>query len=390
MKPRLAILSNLYPPHVLGGYEILCRQVVRALTERGWDVSVLTSDHGLQAGESRRGTVDGVPVDRDLRLFLPFGAPPKIDRAHRAKVTTENRRRTTDWLAKNKPEHVFVWSLLRATVGPARAAFDGGYRTVWTFNDANIASYAPAPWSRPHKAIADRWLYRESTLLGLPLTPSTCISEAVKDDLAQKLGYPLAAQVIHQGVPLEELPAKPFPGQAHTPFRLLYAGQLQPYKGVHDAVVAASRLTGQVSLRVAGAGDADYERRLRSEAAANVEFLGKLDREELVKQYHWADALIFPSIWREPFGLTHLEAMACGTPVISTANGGQGEFLVDEENALIVAPESPDQIEKAIRRLKGEDRLRENLAKVGMNLARTRYSLDRYMDDLEQWLLEAK
>jgi len=382
MSRRLAIVSNLYPPYVLGGYEILCHQVCRRLATRGWDIRVLTTNHG----GTEPNEVDGIGVDRELELFLPFDQPAKIDRRHRNAVTQKNRAITKRWLSDYQPSLVFVWSLLRATLGPVRAAMDARLPIAWTINDANLESYAPASWNRPHRAFQDRFLYSDATLRGVSLGRSTAISEVVRQDLEGKLGFPVPAKVIHQGVPVEELPAKPSPGSAHTPFRLLYAGQLHDYKGVMDAVYAANSLADRVILRVAGAGDPEFEKKLKAAAGPSIEFLGKLDRTALVAQYQWADALVFPSVWREPFGLTHLEAMACGTPVISTANGGQGEFLVHERNSLIVPPAEPETIRSTVQRLIDSADLRLDLATEGMRLTRQEYSIDRYVDDLSTWL----
>jgi len=390
MKPKVAILTNLYPPHVLGGYEILCRQVVNALAARGWPIRVLTSDHGLSSEDPRQDEIDGITVDRLLGIYPSFGQPPVIDPNLRLAMTRENRRTTNAWLEEVKPDLVFVWSLLRATVGPARAAVDRKLPMAYTFNDANIASYAPAPLTRPHRALPDRTKYREATLIDLPLNPSTCISKIVREDLQAKLGSQADPKVIHQGVPIDELVPKANPGAAHNPFRVLYAGQIHPYKGVKYAVEAVNSLSKRhpVQLRVAGGGDEAYTKELKEIAGPNIVFLGRIEREDLIKEYQEADAFVFPSVWREPFGLTHLEAMACGTPVVSTDNGGQREFLVHEGNSLLVDPENSHSIADALERLYNDPALRKRLAIAGMELARTRYSLDRYLDDMERWLLE--
>ena len=78
---RILVVTNLFPPHYLGGYEILCGQVCRALEERGEEVFVLTSDHGIAAEEERNSP--GLPasrVERSLEIYPPFGAPPRIVR----------------------------------------------------------------------------------------------------------------------------------------------------------------------------------------------------------------------------------------------------------------------------------------------------------------------
>ena len=383
---RVAVVTNLYPPHVLGGYEILCEQVCRRLQGRGWDVHVLTSRHGMSEGDSEHDASGGVPVDRRMELFLPFGAPPVIDRPHRNEITAKNRAVAKQWLSEVDPQIVFFWSLLRVTVGAVRAAMDLRKQVAFTFNDANIESYLPAKPNRPHRWIQDHILYPDATLKGIPLNQGTCISGVLREEMRGKLGPSFDAKVIHQGVPLEDLEPKADIGDRHEPFRVLYAGQLHAYKGVMDLVDAAATLGPQVEVRIAGAGDVEFERALKAKAAANTTLVGRVPRAELVEQYRWADALVFPSVWKEPFGLTHLEAMACGTPVISTANGGQGEFLEDGVNALVVNPESPAQIAAAVERLSADDDLRRRIATRGMEVARTKYSMDRYVDDLESWL----
>ncbi|NCC66085.1 MAG: glycosyltransferase, partial [Spirochaetia bacterium] len=61
---RILIISNLYPPHVLGGYEILCHQVVSYLLDRGHQVHVLTSDHGQASSEET--------ITRTLKVYQGF------------------------------------------------------------------------------------------------------------------------------------------------------------------------------------------------------------------------------------------------------------------------------------------------------------------------------
>ena len=88
---------------------------------------------------------------------------------------------------------------------------------------------------------------------------------------------------------------------------------------------------------------------------------------------------VFPSIWSEPFGLTHLEAMASGVPVVSTANGGQGEFLRDGVNALVFEPEDAEGLACRLASLIVDDSLRRRIALGGRRLVEREFTLTRYV-----------
>jgi glycosyltransferase involved in cell wall biosynthesis len=163
---------------------------------------------------------------------------------------------------------------------------------------------------------------------------------------------------------------------------------LHPDKGVHVAVDAVGRLHAAglpVRLTVAGHGPGDYPDSLRARAAAcdaPADFVGRLPHEALPALYRDHDAFVFPSIWREPFGLTHLEAMASGTPVVSTADGGQGEFLEHGSNALVVPKADPAALADALALLARDGDLRRRLAATAREMVARRFSVDRYVDDL--------
>jgi glycosyltransferase involved in cell wall biosynthesis len=95
-----------------------------------------------------------------------------------------------------------------------------------------------------------------------------------------------------------------------------------PYKRI-DVAIEAARIAG-VPLAVVGRGP--EEARLRRLAGPNVRFLGWTSDDELVELYSRCRAFLFPGV--EDFGITPLEAMACGRPVVAFAEGGALETVV--------------------------------------------------------------
>ncbi len=126
-----------------------------------------------------------------------------------------------------------------------------------------------------------------------------------------------------------------------------FAGKLAHFKGVDVLLEAVKRYEtadpASVTLII---GDGDERSTLRRQAESlslkTVRFLGSVSQQELCRLYSIADVNIVPSR-REPFGLVAIEAMACGTPVIASDQGGLPDFVNDSVGAL-VRPEDPEDL----------------------------------------------
>jgi len=133
--------------------------------------------------------------------------------------------------------------------------------------------------------------------------------------------------------------------------RILYAGRIIPVKGVLELVQAFALVQQQLPksrLLLYGAGDnfrrggplTPYEREVRQRAAAlpkgSVQFMGYVPNREMGAHYVQADVAVFPSIWRESFGMVALEAMRCGTPVVASRRPGFEELVVHGETGFLV------------------------------------------------------
>ncbi|HEY8108783.1 MAG TPA: glycosyltransferase [Patescibacteria group bacterium] len=180
--------------------------------------------------------------------------------------------------------------------------------------------------------------------------------------------------------------------------KLVFAGRLVEQKGVAEAIQAAKG-TGR-SLRVSGVGREEFiEKEITPHVSKKIEFAGALDlgSERWVRQYADAKAALLPIQWEEPFGLTFIESMAAGTPVITFARGAAPEIIEDGKTGFLVNPSDADirgdwqvkatgiqGLQEAIERvysLPGEEyrTIRESAhAKV-----RERFSMERMIDGYE-------
>jgi glycosyltransferase involved in cell wall biosynthesis len=189
-----------------------------------------------------------------------------------------------------------------------------------------------------------------------------CVSESTANDAVELLGADRARAVVSPHGPGQELPEVP----RRSPRHFLYVGDDEPRKNLDGllAAYAAYRVTRDhpFDLVLAGAAAARAE-------GGGVRGVESPSPERLAELYAASVALVHPSL-HEGFGLTLVEAMRAGTPVLAVRNPGTEE--VCREAALLVRPEALDD---ALRRMHADGALRERLIERGSDRVRA-YSWD--------------
>lgn len=165
---------------------------------------------------------------------------------------------------------------------------------------------------------------------------------------------------------------------------LAFAGRITRAKSLETAIDALGRVDG-VTLLIAG--DGEERERLERSAGENVRFLGTLARESVLELFAAADAALLSSSW-ENFPHTLVEALAAGAPVIATRVGGVPEIVDDGVNGLLVPPDDPDALARAIRSFFDDPELRDRL-RAAAKPSVARFSRDAVFDDLEEKLARA-
>ncbi|HLO52145.1 MAG TPA: glycosyltransferase family 1 protein [Kamptonema sp.] len=154
----------------------------------------------------------------------------------------------------------------------------------------------------------------------------------------------------------------------------LYLGRHDHYKNLQRVISAFAALShkSDIELWLAGPGDGVYTPQLKAQVSElglenQVKFLDYVPAAELPIVINQAIALIFPSLW-EGFGFPALEAMACGTPVITSNLSSMPEVVGDA--ALLVNPYNINEIAEAMEAVVGSAELRSRLQTLGLTRAR--------------------
>ena len=203
--------------------------------------------------------------------------------------------------------------------------------------------------------------------------PFVAVSESTKSEL---VGMGLRSEdieIIHNGVDHDAYTQDE--SLRSTAPLVVCVTRLKKYKGVHlllRAMAAVKRAVPNVKLIVAGRGD--YEPKLRElthrlHLNGVVEFTGFVGTEQKVDLYRRAQVVVNPSA-KEGWGLTVIEANACGTPVIAAEAPGLREAVVNGETGLLYPHSDIDVLSKAIIRLLKDENLRRNLGEKSREWAK--------------------
>jgi glycosyltransferase involved in cell wall biosynthesis len=365
----------MYPPHHLGGYELIWRSAVRNLRSHGHEVRVLTTDFRVAAPDP---SIDEDPdVHRTLRWYWHEHRFPRLSQRQRLALERHNLGVLREQLSTFQPELVTWWAMGGMSMSLIETVRQEGIRAAGFVHD-DWMLYGPQvdAWQRALSRLGPA-ATAVGRAAGAPALGDLAtaaqwlfVSRTCRGRAAQRWAVQDAA-VAPSGIDSDLFRPAP-PGDSWRG-RLLYVGRIDERKGVGVAIRALASLPG-MTIDVFGAGDDRHLEELRQLAArmdlaSRVSF-GRATRPELPGIYANSDAVVFPVQWEEPWGLVPLEAMAVGRPVVATGTGGSAEYLADGENCLVYTPpDDSNALAAAVRRLEGDVVLRERLRRGGFATA---------------------
>jgi glycogen(starch) synthase len=372
---RVLALGSVYPPHHLGGYEVIWSGVMRHLRAEGHDARVLSTDY------RNPRLAAGVPEEPDVHRELEWYWSDHAWRPLGPRATLALERHNAAVLDRHlhefDPDVVTWWPVGGMSLSLIERVRRAGLPALLFVLD-------PWPYYGPER---DRWIRMWSRLR--PLAPLAArltgiptrlelatagrwvfCSGTIRDETLALGIEPPELTVITPGVDRSFTDVPPEPEPTPWRWRLLYAGRVVAQKGVATAIEALALLPAEATLRIVGDGDPAF----RAELERTADRAGVRDRvtfdaaralSEMPDVYREADVVVFPVDWPEPWGLVPLEAFAVGRPVVATGRGGSGDYLVDGQNSLLFAAGDAGALAARLNTLAADASLRDRLREGG-------------------------
>ncbi len=347
-----------------GGAEAHLHETFGRLAQRGHEITLLASGW---RGCDPRAELDGIDVHRTgARYTFSLAAPRYFGRRLRGRpfdVVVEDLNKvplfTRYWT--HAPVVALVHHLFGATA----------------FQEASFPLAAAT------------WLLERPIPFVFRSAPTIAVSASTREDLGRRGLDASRIEVIPNGIDLERY--TPHPEGLRTPEpSLLFLGRLKKYKRVDLLLRAVALLASDgsdVTLRIGGSGDdrARLEKVAHELGVADrVSFHGFVKEEEKLDLFRtsWLHALTSPN---EGWGISIMEASACGTPSIASDAPGLRESVVDGETGLLVPHGDVRTLANSIASLLEDDERRQAMGRMARSFAE-QYSWDASADQMEAFL----
>jgi glycosyltransferase involved in cell wall biosynthesis len=373
---RILICSNLFPPHSLGGAELVAYHQAKILKEMGHEVQIFAGRLGGDVIHPYKTTV----VRREFQQTCVNLSPRDLSgdswNFHHQRITAE----FTKVLERFRPDVVHFHNLAGLSVKQIDVCHQRAIPTVLTLHDywgfcfknTMIKNDGSLCLKGGFDCLGCRETLSDEPPLPSPVRNAHIQLSLQKVDRLIAPSHYLAQRYVEHGIPREKLTVIPngvdlehFAAQ-RTPHDILmlgFIGYLGAHKGVEFLLRSLPLMCDidKVRLLIVGDGEkADYLRALCHDLRLDryVTFYGWVQNQRIPAIYEQLDVLVVPSIWPENSPVTITEAMASGIPVIASDIGGIGELVEEGITGFLVPPHDSAALADRIMRFLARPELR--------------------------------
>ncbi len=363
---KILIISNYFPPHFKGGYELSCQDVTNYLYEQGEEILVLCGDYLKEKSEGRK----------KYRVFrrLKYIDYLSNDYWNKSNVEKDNYAITQRVLDKFQPDLVYFWNQQYISLGPYWAVKKKNIPHVFDIGDVWPLKYYREGFKAKTKSFVKRILpnFLDSKMR---IDPVIILSEWMKpifqDKFASKSIFTIPRGVLVQ----ENVNINPNPKN----IKLMFAGRIEPLKGLEFIINILIKLVERNwTLDIYGDGDEDYLKKIKALITENslkerVFFKGKLYPLDEAYQSH--DLFLFPTLAMEGFGRVAIEAMAYGLPVVTVDRYGPNDIVQNGYNGFKCSPEDLKCWENNLKLLLSDYSLLIKMSENALETVKNKYDI---------------
>lgn len=382
---KILVISNLYPPEVIGGYEVQCSEAVEGLRRLGHDVRVLTT--------VPRRPIPVQPESHVLRLLRTpdVYSPERV--ALRSPfwefesnlLNTDNVYILLEVLQAWEPDVCYLWNLVAVGgLGILAALEQVQMPWVWQLGDSvpadlcNFGGELRALGAQVAKQMSGRLI---------------ACSQTVLDAVDRVVPIRGRTRILPNWVPVaaESVERSYYDGQH---LRMVFAGRIAEGKGVFILPEVVARLVERghtnLSLEIFGGGDLQRLANLvhNHGVADHVTQHGPIPKAELRQRFRQADLLVFPTAAYDPMPMVPLEAAAEGCVPIIPKVSGISEWLIDGVNCL-KADATADGYVEVIGRVLGQKVPLEEISRRAVRTVHADFDIQAVLPAVERELVLA-
>lgn len=343
---RILMVSNLFPPEFIGGYELIAFELASRLAGSGHQVAVVTSPLVNHVAEIRE-----LPfaVYRSLNwLGLDSGDPGRAA-FREAFILLANIASLRGAIEQFRPDRILLCNIAGLGVlGIVTFLHEAGFRPAIYLGDNVFALAGMDPGTR------DAFLRLFRSGPALSALRILAVSRGVYKEAEESLASPLGEALFVPGWVPDDLPELP-PRRQAGPIRFVFSSRIAPHKGIWVLLDAAKLLLarGETDFVIDAYGTGlvpEFIQRVHAFGLGeHIRYGGLLEREEMIRRFADYDALLFPTWQREPLGLVPFEAAAQGCIPIITAQAGACEWMLGCD--CIKIERSPEGLAGGMQRL---------------------------------------
>ena len=366
---KILTVTNYYPPHFIGGYEIACKETMDFLKEKGHEVIVMTSDYHKPDTEENN-------ILRNMRL-IDYN---KTSRIQKKLDEYYNYKTVIDMIKTIKPDLVYFWSLRGIGLSVIEAATKKNIPKVFEIGDFWMYGYMQEG-SRLKQQVKSFLPFFKTK--SISITPTICVSDWVAKEM--KNVYKSDTTYVYPNATL--VPKKKLFN--NKDIRFVFAGRIDEEKGLDLAIEALNQFTTlypecSFSFDIYGSGEQKYMdkcKELAKPISSMIHFKGKVQSKEEI--YSNASILLMPTRMREPFGLVIIEAMAHGCAVIATDSYGPAEIINHGKNGLLFEMQNTNDLLAQIQSVYFDSTYLNELQENGYKHVLENYSIPKVKSEVE-------